>query len=121
MKKPLYTASLILDVIAPPAELAKTGECYAMLRRKVDLIFAPFPGLVIGLDPAIGEHNKDRYSQLFNEVANKAALFVIKKINYYPERQRIRLLADSIFEPTIEQFHSVQEFLTEFYGFEKEI
>ena len=109
---------LQLDIIAPDAELAKSGECYATLKREIDLPFVPFVGLRLGLDAQVSDEQESRYGELFGLIMSKTRLFDVERVSYYVDRSEFVLHARNQYEPTIEQFHALQEYLIAYYGFQ---
>ena len=99
---------LQVDIIAPDEELAKSGECYATLRREIELSFVPFIGLHLMLEPQVTDQQESRFSELFDFIESKTMIFEVENILYQIDREDFVLSARNQFEPTLEQFHALQ-------------
>lgn len=111
-------ARLSVDIIAPDEELAKTGECYGTVTRDFEIPFAPPVGLKLMVKSNVwgNDPRKPRFRELFNTISNNLPVFEVSTIYWHIDDEVLHIQT-SVFEPTLEQFHSCIEFLTEFYGF----
>jgi|GEM_PF-5131097 len=118
-KKKKAIVILQLDIVAPSTELAKSGDCYITLRRKIELPFVPFIGLRLHLDPQVSIEQESRYLELFQLIASKMQTFDVERVSYIVDRPKFVVYARNLFEPTVEQSHALQEYLISFYGFRR--
>jgi hypothetical protein len=119
LKAPKNMCTLQVDIITSPEELAKGGECYKTLKKKLILPFQPFVGLRIAIDPVVSEADETKYLLLSKNINNHFGFFNVESITYHVERSEFRLYARNFFEPNLKSFYDSQDFYVSFFGFRR--
>jgi hypothetical protein len=116
----MHRVKIKIDITAPDRVLEPHGQTYVALEKYLEMPFVPFEGLYLQLNPEVSDDKRERHSQLFNSIDNVCGIFRVDNVYYAIDRDNkgeILAILEHAGEYTIEAFHALIEYLTEFYGF----
>ena len=116
----MYKVNLQIDLTGPDDELELANETYVTFERELHLDFVPFPNLLFRMKPDISDENKEKFSELFNKLANVSGIFQVEDVIHDVPKSEydFEVVLKPLGENSLKQFHALQEFMG-FYGFTK--